>query len=297
MKYFFLFFLLATHLAAAPIRHELEVGEGRLTYYLDFPNDIGSFPLMVILEGSFVEKVGPKSVLDLHRKLVQPVLDSGIGIVAMDKRGVDGDQIDVAFFHRFNTVSQRLSDHIRLIQRLKANPPANWNGQLVILGGSEGGPIAIKLAHESDPAACIVLVGCGDQTFAEYIWNAIQKIAPSEHRRFAMLPEDREAYNSQIEMMKEHPDPMRFWFGQSFLYWSDALDQSEHLEFLNLKCPVFVVSGSEDIECVSTDRLVAMAKKQQQDVSYLRIDGMGHDVLQPQWDVMRQVLGWLNSKL
>jgi hypothetical protein len=38
MKYFLLFFLLTTHLAAAPIRHELEVGEGHLTYYLDFPN-------------------------------------------------------------------------------------------------------------------------------------------------------------------------------------------------------------------------------------------------------------------
>ena len=294
IKKYLLFLILMTwgSLNAAPIRHELEVGESRLTYYIEFPDAVGSYSLMVVLEGSFVEELGPQSILRLHDKLARSLLDSSIGMVTMERRGVDGEQVDIDFFHRCNTPSQRLSDHIQLLQHFKTHPPQNWNGELIILGGSEGGPIAIKLASTTNPEACIVLVGCGDQTFAEYIWQAIQAI-PSEYKPV----ENRAAYEAQIEMMKTNPDPTRFWFGQSFLYWADALDQTEYREFLTLKCPVYVVAGSNDIECVSTDRLIAMAWQQEQDVTYLRIEGMGHMALDPQWDVMRQILKWLDTKL
>ncbi len=289
-KYLFFLILMTGSLSAAPIRHEFEVGESSLTYYIESPNTIRSYSLMVVLEGSFVEELGPQSIVRLHDKLAQSLLDSSIGMVTMERRGVDGELVDADLFHRYNTPSQRLSDHIQLIQHLKARPPQNWNGELIILGGSEGGPIAIKLASTTDPEACIVLVGCGDQTFAEYIWQVIQSI-PSEYKPV----ENRAAFEAQIEMMKTNPDPTRFWFGQSFLYWADALDQTEYKEFLSLNCPVCVIAGSEDIECASTDRLIAMARQREQDVTYLRIEGMGHMALDPQWDVMRQVLKWLDA--
>lgn len=295
-KYLFFFFLTTGTLIAIPARHEFEIGESRLTYYTEFPNGAGMHPLMLILEGSFVEELGPQSVLRLHNRVAQTLLDSGIGMMTMERRGIDGKQVDVDLFHHFNTPSQRLSDHLQLIQHLKAYPPQNWNGQLIILGGSEGSPIAIKLAYATNPAACIPLVGCGDQAFAEYFWQVLQTIS-LEDKRSASLPEDRASYEAQVEMIKANPDPTRFWAGQSFLYWADALGQSEHREFLGLKCPAFVVAGSEDIGCDSTDRLIAMARKGDQDVAYLRIEGMGHDVLDPQWEVIPQMLRWLLTKL
>lgn len=296
MKYFLFFLLITRILTAEPTRHELEIGDSRLTYYLEFPGSTGSYPLMLVLEGSFVEELGPRSILQLHAKISQIVLGSDIGMVTMDKRGINGKQVDVDLFHRFNTPSQRFSDHMRLIEHFKAHPPQNWNGQWIILGGSEGGPIAIKLANVITPSACVVLVGCGDQTFSDYIWQVIQSI-PLENKIGRSLPIDRKDYESQIEMMKAHPDPTCFWFGQSFLYWADALDQTESREFLSLKCPVFVASGSKDIECSSTDSLIAKARKGNQDVTYLRIEGMGHNVLDPQWNVMPELLKWLEMRL
>lgn len=295
MKYLILLIFLTAKLAATPISHELKIGENSLTYYLDIP-DSDSYPLLLVLEGSFVEEVGPRSILGLHKVLAQPLLESGIGLVFMEKRGVGKDHVDVALFHRFNTVSQRINDHLQLIQHLKSHPPQNWNGQLVILGGSEGGPIAIKLAHAAHPAACVVLAGCGDQPFAEFIWHVIETIAP-EDRHLANLPIDRTSYEAQIKTMKAEPDSTRFWFGQSYFFWADALDQTEYQEFLSLKCPAFVVSGSEDIDCVSTDRLIAMAKKNHQNVTYLRVEGMGHKVLDPQWGVLEQIIKWLGTHL
>ena len=74
-------------------------------------------------------------------------MDAGIGLVTLERQGMDRDHVDEERFHRFNTPTQRLLDHCNLIEQLRTLPPANWNGKLIFLGGSEEAPIAIKLSH------------------------------------------------------------------------------------------------------------------------------------------------------
>lgn len=97
--------------------------------------------------------------------------------------------------------------------------------------------------------------------------------------------------------MKANPDPTKFWFGQTYHYWADALDQTEESEFLQLTCPVLVVTGTEDIECASTDRLIDKARRNSQDVTYLRIEGMGHQVLDPQWNVLDAICTFVQTHM
>lgn len=302
MKIAFFLILLKSCLFATVSRHELEVEGSQLIYYLESPDKMGQYPIMLTIEGSYVEEIGPQSVLGLHKKLAPSFLDNGIGMITMERRGVDGESINANLFHYFNTPSQRLCDHIHLIHHLSTHPPHDWNGLLYILGGSEGGPIAIKLAYAFNPSACIVLVGCGDQSFKEYIWNTLQLInshyterESTSYNPYNELPCNRESYEAQVEMMKSNPDPTLFWFGQSYLYWADAIDQTEYREFLGLNCPIFVVTGSEDIECASTDRLIELARKNNKDVAYFRVEGMGHHVLDPQWMVMDRILKWVSN--
>jgi pimeloyl-ACP methyl ester carboxylesterase len=124
-----------------------------------------------------------------------------------------------------------------------------------------------------------VCVGCGDESFKEYIWKVIQAIQAQSGslEEFKELPTNRAAYETQVAMMKANPDSSHFWFGQSFRYWADALDQTCDREFLELKCPLLVITGSEDIEAPSTDRLIAHSRKNNQELTYLKIEGMGHD--------------------
>ncbi|MCB1117275.1 MAG: alpha/beta hydrolase [Chlamydiia bacterium] len=289
-----LLLLISFSLFAEPIRYEMNLQDEVISYYIDMPDVDGTVPLVLVIEGSYCADSGPQSILHLHEVMVSDFHGAAIGVATIERRGVDGhDKINVEKYHAFNTPTQRLLDHLKFVEHLQARPPERWNGQLFILGGSEGGPIAIKLAHSVNPAACVVLVGCGDQTFKEYIWHTLQS-APFWKRVWVTcigdMPFTRASYEARVARMKSNPTPEKFWYGQTYRYWADALDQFEMDAFLQLKCPVFVVTGTQDIECPSTDRLIARAKAQGQDVTYLRVEGMAHGVLDSKWNVMPKIL-------
>ena len=69
-----------------------------------------------------------------------------------------------------------------------------------------------------------------------------------------------------------------------------------HREFLlELDCSALIVAGSKDIEEPSTQRLISQAEERGKHVTYRCIEGMGHNVLQPQWEVIDIVIDFLNS--
>lgn len=107
------------------------------------------------------------------------------------------------------------------------------------------------------------------------------------------IPTTRSEYEKRVQLMQKDPDHTKWWFGQTYRYWADALEQTEEQEFLALQCPALVVVGSEDIECASTDRLVQKAHSLKKQVEYVRVEGMGHEVLQPEWNVMDKIIKFI----
>jgi len=300
--------LMINRIYAEPIRYECPIDDHIAVYYIEEPRTVESYPLIFLIEGSYCQKNGPQSVMRLHKIYADSFLKKGIGVLCMERRGAgrgaDGSSIDVDSFHYYNTPSQRLADHIYLLKKLHQEPPPNWNGKLIILGGSEGGPLAVKLSYAVNPAACIILVGCGDQPFKEYIWETIKVTYKQSGwwQRLVLawkyrLPSNRKEYEKLIATMKKNPDHRRWWFGQTYRYWADALEQTEAKEFLSLRCPMLVITGTEDIESASTDRLIEKVNHSEQDVTYLRIDGMGHDVMSPEWGVMDTLIAFIEKKI
>jgi len=297
------FLLSCVFINAAPDRCELEAEKEVLVYYLESPSDVETYPILLAIEGSYVAKRGPSTVLRLHELLSSEILSWGAALMTLERRGVDGKDIDKDTYHYYNVPSQRLADHLQLVQHIRENPPLGWNGQLIIFGYSEGSLIAISLARRTHPSACVAIAGCGDQRFKKYIWKLIQSMRSSMPwwKRFiiswwASIPKDRAAYNARCDMMKRDPDHKKWWFGATFRYWADALDRCEADDFLTLPCPCLVVAGSEDVECESTDRIVQMAKDNGKDVTYMRVEGMGHGALDPQWKVLDGVRKFLQDK-
>lgn len=68
-------------------------------------------------------------------------MDLDVGVLTVEQQGVDGKKINAHEFMENYTRSHRLSDHRTVIEHLKKNPPKGWNGKLIFLGVSEGGPL------------------------------------------------------------------------------------------------------------------------------------------------------------
>lgn len=309
IKHILLLFILQTTLVTHATRHELTIGNEPLVYYTHFP-DTHSFPILIILDGSYSADKGPESVQHFDSWLIPPFVQKDIGIMILERRGVDGpEQINHHIYHQYNTPSQRLSDHLLIIQRLQANPPTNWNQQLFIAGGSEGSLLAVKLADHVKADACIAMTGCGDQSMQALIWQHIQtiyhyhlqhapwwkKLLSYMSHWYQSIPTTQEDYERHCQYMKDHPSPKHFWYGQSYRYWADALDQTEEEAFMRLRCSTLVVSGGRDIEYPSTVRL--FDKHHPTHIEHLCLAEAGHDVLHPKYELLPTLINFLRQQI
>ncbi len=265
-----------------------------LVYYSFAPKN-NLRPVLIVVEGSYVHQEGPQSIVRLHEPFSKLVSELDYGLILMERRGISNESVDKDTFHKFNTPTQRLYDHIKLVNSLKEHPPSWWNGEIFVLGGSEGGPIAIKLARNINANGLIAIVGSGDQKFKEYIWQFIEKMHFSSSWRDKLvfwwedLPKNRAEYEDKCEEIKKNPTPNKWWFGQTYLYWADALEQAEKNDFLALKCPALVIFGSEDVGVESTKYLIEDAISNNMDITYFCIEGMGHNAMNPEFKVLDKV--------
>ena len=124
----------------------IEVNAPDIVYYMSKPSK-PSFPIAILCGGSSLED-DITSIIHFHRYLLKEFLDLGIGVITLEQQGVDGNQINAREFMEHYTRSNRLSDHRTVIAHLKKHPPKGWNGKLIFLGVSEGGPIVTTLTTD-----------------------------------------------------------------------------------------------------------------------------------------------------
>ncbi|ETZ04732.1 hypothetical protein [Holospora undulata] len=113
------------------------------------------------------------SIIHFHRYVLKEFLDLGVGVVTIEQQYVVGNQINVLEFIEHYTRYNRLSDHRTVIEYLKKHPPKGWNGKLIFLGVSEGGPIVTALTtdYSSDARATRNWSGAGDWSWRDKLWT------------------------------------------------------------------------------------------------------------------------------
>jgi esterase/lipase len=304
-----------------------------IPYYTSLPKgkefEGKAFPLILQVDGSYVHHEKPGSVRRFTSTL--GFNQVGFGVICMERRGVDGEEVDIDKYHEYNTPSQRIHDHRTLVEHLRKNKSRlkNWDGRIFVLGTSEGAPIAIKLADHLTLDACVAVVAGGDISFQDFIWQHIQAYFHNDSRTslrnfsqeflgfnlthycndwvvkklmyficwYQNIPTTEKEYETICAMIRQNPTSKVFWYGQTHKYWDDALGQTEKDEFLRLRCPILVVYGSKDVHCESTERLIKLARNDQE-VTALRLEGSGHNISDPRHiDEFRSVLSEFLLKL
>lgn len=277
-----------------------------IVYYLSKPKK-SEYPIAVLCGGSS-SKDDIASIIHFHRHLLQEFMDLDAGVLTIEQQGVDGNKINKKEFMAHYTRTKRLQDHEAVINHLKSNPPKGWNGKLVFLGVSEGGPIVTTLTtlYSDITIATINWSGAGDWPWQEELWVFLQKLLAEniecphniKLNDCRVCLEDftsRKHYNGRMDAIKKNPTHKQDFLGMTYKYHADAL-QYPKPEYQKIRTPFLVVTGANDTIVQSSDVFVKKAKKTGAKITYVRVADMDHYIRKRQ-DIIQQSFEWLKLQL
>ncbi len=279
-------------------------------YFSKAPRD--KFPIAILVGGSSLED-DITSIIHFHRYVLKEFLDLGVGVITIEQQGVDGNQINKTEFMEHYTRSNRLIDHCTVIEHLKKQSPKGWNGKLIFLGVSEGGPIVTTLNtdYPDMTLATINWSGAGDWPWRDELWyfmqSTIQK-TPWYIRLRAQLPswmpfslelyfpKSRKAHDKAMDETIKNPTENFKLAGMTYKYHADALKTYPKPKYGKMKTPYLVVAGVKDSIIDSSDAFVRKAKEAGAPITYMRISDMDHYVRKKE-DVIKDSFAWLKDHL
>lgn len=296
-------------------RHTLlRKDNSEIVYYLSKPAQ-KDFPIVIITNGSSSEDWIISSIF-LHRYYLKEFLDLGIGVVTIEKRGVDGDKIAKKEFIEHYTCSNILKDHRIVIEHIKKDPPNGWNGKLIFFGISEGGNIATTLTYEYQEI-CLVTVnwsGASGLPWNEELWDFWKYFEKNELPNlpwyiklktklpswfpFAIIPnpKSREDYDNTMKSIIQNPTSKLFYAGMTYKYHHDLLQVFPKTKYEAIKTPYLVVAGAKDSGIHSSDVFVKNAGKSGVPIFYFRISDMDHFV-KNRPDVVKATFDWIEQQI
>lgn len=279
-----------------------------IVYYFSKPNK-DNYPIVIMCGGSSdINHI--ESIIHFHRYFLQEFMDLGIGIMTVEQWAVDGNKVDSQAFIEHYTRSQRLEDHRAVIEHLKLHPPHHWNGKLIFLGVSEGGPLVTKLTEEyaDITIATINWSGAGDWTWDEELWAYAQRLLdenpecphniPLSHCLIcleSLAMTSRERFDAQMNAMLNNPSCDQYFLNVTYKYHADAILYPRP-NYEKICTPFLVVAGTEDAFIQSSDAFVKKGKAAGADITYLRIENMDHFV-RKQPDIIQQSFDWLSDQI
>lgn len=202
-------------------------------WHLDRPAGSNKVSLLVVAQGSGCQSVTRSENLAAIR-LAFPEFAT----VMVEKHGVSDkdqpkdDHMDCSTsFREHHTVSQRLSDYRQVIEGLRN--AEWWNGQLALIGGSEGGLVMAMLAHQVQAQAVVLLSTGGGLPFGEIVLQSI----PESGRPQA---------NAAFEKARKHPTSSELWAGSSMRFWADIIDRRVADDLLRSSANILLIQGGRD---------------------------------------------------
>lgn len=261
-----------------------------ILFYLSKPEE-KSYPIVFFCTGSS-QKNRVCSVIHAHRYFLQECMDLDCGLITLEQRGVSDQEINRDEFWNNYTRTERLRDHELVIGSLFEDPPAGWNGKLIFIGCSEGGPIVNSLTekHGEITVATISFSGAGDWSWRDELWIYINQGVAAGGAKLT-----RKVYDIMLDQVLEEPTFEKELFGMTNAYLADALCWSE-VEYAKLIRPYLVVSGALDSFIVSSDDFVKKAKQNDVEVTYFRVEDMDHYIIKRP-DIIKKSFGWLQNIL
>ncbi|MBI4405911.1 MAG: alpha/beta hydrolase [Deltaproteobacteria bacterium] len=306
---FFVLFLFAIAIASDTYAgtYQFDRTDGtKLTYYLDTPGAIATFPLFVYISGSVCNGVRPA-----HENYLQ-LLQYKIGVLSLEKRGFPSASPNCPDeYLRNNTIGDRIQDHLAVIAHLRKHLP-NWNRKVVWAGGSEGGGLASLLAPLAPETAIVVAMAAGGgMSMGEELILLTRKRLQKEGATQEQIESEVHALRTQYQEIYRNPTADKEWLSDgkrarnTYKWWASILPIKSVLALEQVDVPIYLVHGTLDestpVESANlvADRFQSLGKN---NLTYKRDVGLDH-----QWrdekgishaaEVTAEAFRWLISHL
>lgn len=177
--------------------------------------------------------------------------------------------------------------------------------RVLVIGISEGAPMAAGLARDLAAVTDVALVGAnGPSQLFDFAAAAYRSLGSDDERLQRLR-----AIDAAFDAI--HADPAstsKFEWGHTYLRWSSFFAQSTAANLAPSHARVYLVSGMQDnsVPIVSAEVLYAQLRVQGRDVTFRRVPGASHGLLQegkpPQnaWDDVKTeydaIMAWFERR-
>lgn len=203
-------------------------------------------PIMVFCQGS-----GHDSNTEGFLGLVGQFEKKVVGL-AIEKQGVklgdSGNKLSQEYIAN-NTIQNRLYDYLRVLQYMRIHATW-WNGEIYVIGGSEGGLLAGMLASfYPDVRGLSIFSFGGGLNFGEAwpISRGLQiKAAGASNEAIARRIN---IVKDSLQLIRQEPVFTKSYSGadNTYAWWNSIMDLRLENCLLDLEIPIHVVQGSTDI--------------------------------------------------
>ena len=288
--------------------------ERKITFYISEVIGPAKLPLVVYVQGS-----GANSHFIMHNEQLIPVnghiyitesLNNKARLLIVEKPGVkyldnprDPQKNDA--FNKEHSLD-RWSEAIEASIKATVRAGLADSNKIMVIGHSEGGLVASKLARDLDGRVTHVanLAGGGDSQLYDLL------VMARKGNFFKNISEDpasrvRYVHDEWKKILADPFNTNKFFFGLSYLRWSSFMQTSCIEQLENCKANILIVQGfkDENLDPASADQLYAHLLSKGKNVTYHRLDNADHsfkDATKPNengWKIeMQKILDWFLSR-
>lgn len=222
------------------------LNDSYIDVYYNKPIVENKLPVLIFCQGS-----GYDSNTEGFLKILRQFDKKVIGLT-IEKQGVQfGDKGDTLseIYKPNNMVYNRLYDYLRVLQYMKMNA-AWWNGDVYVIGGSEGGLLAGMLACYYPNVKALALFSFGGGLNFGEAWpisSGLQKKA--EGASVAEIEKEITSVKDTLNHIRKNATYLKSYSGEdnTYAWWASIIDLRLENALLDLDIPIFLAQGSEDL--------------------------------------------------
>ncbi len=250
-----------------------------INYYVTRPSGRSTSPLMLVVQGSSC-----KSIYDSALGAGPTVDKTKIARIDLEKYGLDKtskkEECPKSYFEN-NSIDQRIGDYLRVIQTLRGQS-SWWNGQLIIVGGSEGGMLAPILAtYIPETKKVVVMAGGTGWTMREEMLFLLEKELRGKGFSEEALQLELSKMSNSFNEAVLSPTGSKTYCGSTNTYkwWASILSLRPLNFMVTLDIPILMVHGDADVATpVESARATVQEFKElsKSNLKYIEYPGLDH---------------------